>query len=118
MHLFFEELEKRFQNCPHFMLGFSLGSFLLREYLNRYPDQIAGALILGTGSQPGAVLSVVMSVVKTQIKKVGFDRTTSLVKKYLLKHTIKNLHRIGLRQIGYVLIKMNFRNILQIHFAD
>lgn len=81
MHLFYRQLEQRFPKCPHFMMGFSLGSFLLREYLSTYPDDIAGALILGTGCQPGAVLSIIMAIVRTQIKKAGFDQTTALVQK-------------------------------------
>ena len=64
------------------MLGFSLGSFLLREYLTRYPDEgeIAGAIIMGTGHQPGWLLSIMMGIVKGQIKKAGFDKTTDLVR--------------------------------------
>lgn len=81
MHLFFAELEKRWPGVPHFMLGFSLGSFLLREYLGRYDDKIAGAIILGTGHQPGPVLSIMCAIVKSQIKKSGFDGTTPLVQK-------------------------------------
>ncbi len=81
MHIFYEFLEQRFPGCPHFMFGFSLGSFLLREYLNRYQDKIAGAAILGTGFQPKPILSVMMAVTKTQFKKAGFDRTTALVRK-------------------------------------
>lgn len=80
MHLFFEVLAERFPGLPHYMLGFSLGSFLLREYLGRYPAGVAGAAILGTGYQPGLVLGVMMAVVKSQIKKAGFDGTTDLVK--------------------------------------
>lgn len=81
MHLLHEELHSRFPSCPHFMLGFSLGSFLLREYLNRYHDNLAGAAIIGTGTQPGFLLSLLMAVVKTQIRSAGFDQTTALVKK-------------------------------------
>jgi len=81
MHLFFAEMDKRYPGVPHFMLGFSLGSFLLREYLNRYDDQVAGAVILGTGHQPGLVLSIMCAIVKSQIKKSGFDGTTPLVQK-------------------------------------
>ena len=33
MRLFYELLQERVPGVPHFMLGFSLGSFLLREYL-------------------------------------------------------------------------------------
>ena len=64
------------------MLGFSLGSFLLREYLTKYPDEgeVAGAIIMGTGHQPGWLLSIMMGIVNGQIKKAGFDKTTDLVR--------------------------------------
>lgn len=81
MHLFFELLNQRFPELPHYMLGFSLGSFLLREYLGKYPDGIAGAIIAGTGHQPEWLLSVMMGIIKAQIKKVGYDRTTDLVRR-------------------------------------
>lgn len=80
MRLFYELLEQCFSGVAHYMLGFSLGSFLLREYLNKYPEGIAGAIIMGTGYQPCWLLSVMMSIVKGQIKKAGFDKTTDLVK--------------------------------------
>lgn len=81
MHLFFAELDKRYPGIPHFMLGFSLGSFLLREYLGKYDDCVSGAIILGTGHQPGLALSIMCAIVKSQIKKSGFDGTTPLVQK-------------------------------------
>lgn len=80
MRLFFELLERRFPEIPHDMLGFSLGSFLLREYLGKFPEGVAGAIIMGTGHQPGWLLSIMMGIVKGQIKKAGFDNTTDLVK--------------------------------------
>ena len=83
MRLFYELLEQRLTVVPHYMLGFSLGSFLLREYLTKYPDEgeIAGAIIMGTGYQPGWLLSIMMGVVNGQIKKAGFDKTSDLVRK-------------------------------------
>ena len=82
MRLFYALLQERFPGAPHYMLGFSLGSFLLREYLTKYPDEgeIAGAIIMGTGHQPGWLLSIMMGIVKGQIKKAGFDKTTDLVR--------------------------------------
>ena len=80
MHLFFQYLEARFPGAPHYMLGFSLGSFLLREYLGRWSDGVCGAIIMGTGDQPGLVLSVMMAIVKGQIQKAGFDACTDLVR--------------------------------------
>ena len=81
MHLFHEELRRRYPKIPHFMLGFSLGSFLLRESLGMYPDNVSGAVIMGTGEQPGLVLSIMSAIVGTQVKKSGFDGTTPLVQK-------------------------------------
>lgn len=80
MHQLFMLIGKRFPGIPHHMLGFSLGSFLLREYLNRWPEGIDSAVIMGTGNQPGVILSIMMTIVKGQIKKSGFDRTTDLVR--------------------------------------
>lgn len=81
MHLFFEHLSARFPGGPHDMLGFSLGSFLLREYLGRWSGGVSRAIIMGTGYQPALMLSVMMAIVKGQIKKGGFDNTTDLVRK-------------------------------------
>ena len=82
MKFFYEHLQRRFSGVPHFMLGFSLGSFLLREYLTKYPDEgtLSGAIIMGTGHQSGWLLSVMQWIVKGQIKKAGFDKTTDLVR--------------------------------------
>lgn len=81
MRLFFERLSARFLGLPHDMLGFSLGSFLLREYLGRWSEGVSSAIIMGTGHQPAAVLSIMMAIVKGQIRKGGFDNTTDLVRK-------------------------------------
>ena len=81
MRLFYEKMKDRFPSAPYFMMGFSLGSFLLREYLSLYPEGIDGAVIVGTGYQPGAVLAIMKAIVKGQCRKAGFDDTTALVKK-------------------------------------
>ena len=71
----------QYLDVPYFMLGFSLGSFLLREYLARHSKGIAGAIIAGTGHQPGGLLEIIKMIVMTQIWKNGFDNTTPLVRK-------------------------------------
>ena len=76
----FLELQQRFPNVPHYMLGFSLGSFLLREYLGIYPQDVAGAIIAGTGHEPGWLLTILMAIVKGEAKKVAPGETTDLIK--------------------------------------
>lgn len=80
MHIFFELLDQRFSKIPHYMLGFSLGSFLLREYLNKYSDKISGAIIAGTGYQPCWILSIIQTIVKMEIKKCGYNKTTDMIR--------------------------------------
>lgn len=79
MHLFYLELESWFPDIPHFMLGFSLGSFLLRDYLSMYRDHVDGAIIMGTGHQPGVILNMLMPTVKREIKAHGFDSSTQKI---------------------------------------
>lgn len=80
MKCFYQLLEERFPGVPHYLHGFSLGSFLLREYLGIYPEDGAGVIIIGTGNQPGWLMSVMMGIVKGQIKKAGFDGYSPLVR--------------------------------------
>ena len=42
-------IEKKYAGLPYFMLGHSMGSFLLRQYLMRYSEGLAGTIIMGTG---------------------------------------------------------------------
>ena len=82
MQLFRAHLEQVFPDVPRFVMGFSLGSFLVRDLVNAYPtDSLAGVILMGTGHQPGWLLSVMRGIVKGQIEKVGFDKPSALVRK-------------------------------------
>lgn len=50
--------EKRWPKAPYYMLGHSMGSFLLRQYLCIRGDELDGAIIMGTGTKPVAVLKL------------------------------------------------------------
>ena len=49
--------ESLYPNVPYVILGHSMGSFILRNYLSRYGTGIDGAIIMGSGSLNGMVLS-------------------------------------------------------------
>ncbi len=51
-------MQKKYPDIPYFMLGHSMGSFLLRQYIELHGDGLAGAIIMGTGSQPEAILAL------------------------------------------------------------
>lgn len=46
-----EYAQNRFPNIPIFMLGHSMGSFILRNYLKKYSDKVDGAILMGTSSR-------------------------------------------------------------------
>lgn len=48
---------EKYQDVPYIMLGHSMGSFLLRQYLGTYAEGLSAAIIMGTGQQPGVILS-------------------------------------------------------------
>lgn len=49
---------ENFPDLPYFILGHSMGSFLTRQYLARHGEGLAGAIIMGTGSQPTIILNI------------------------------------------------------------
>ncbi|MDD6212890.1 MAG: alpha/beta hydrolase [Clostridiales bacterium] len=50
MHRITYVAKKLFPDQPVFVLGHSMGSFILRRYLTRFGDEIQGAVICGTGN--------------------------------------------------------------------
>ena len=48
--------QEDYPGIPYVLLGHSMGSFILRNYLFRYGTGIQGAIICGTGSQPKALV--------------------------------------------------------------
>ncbi len=45
-------------SIPLFVLGHSMGSYVLRRYITRYGTDIDGAIIMGTGNQSGASVAI------------------------------------------------------------
>ncbi|MGX7244891.1 alpha/beta fold hydrolase [Enterococcus quebecensis] len=56
-------IENKYPNLPHFMLGHSMGSFALRNYLQRDVAGITGAIFMGTGKKP-VMLPLALSITK------------------------------------------------------
>ena len=47
----------KYPGVPYLMLGHSMGSFLMRQYLTVYGEGLSGAVIMGTGYQPLPILA-------------------------------------------------------------
>ncbi len=68
IHHLREMLHEEYPDLPYLMLGHSMGSFLIRQYitenLGSFAEGLSGVIVMGTGWQPGAVLSAGKAVAK------------------------------------------------------
>ncbi|MBQ4050134.1 MAG: alpha/beta fold hydrolase [Oscillospiraceae bacterium] len=66
MHLIIRE---RFPDTPVFLLGHSMGSFVVRDYLSRWSDGLSGAVICGTaGPNPAAKIGILLAKAIIRLK--------------------------------------------------
>ena len=56
IHMLRQRTMKKYPGLPYFIMGHSMGSFLVRQYLTLYGQGLAGAIIMGTGYQPLPVI--------------------------------------------------------------
>ena len=72
-------MEEKYPTLPYFLLGHSMGSFIVRNYMTRYGTGIEGAILCGTGTPKkaellfGKVLTGIIGKVK------GSDYVSKLV---------------------------------------
>lgn len=48
--------KEKYPNIPYFLLGHSMGSFYARQYIAEFGQELSGAIIMGTGCQPFALV--------------------------------------------------------------
>ena len=82
VHLCKEIAKEQFEGLPYFMMGFSLGSFLVRTYMTTYAHEndISGYILMGTGQQPAIILKVIRSLVRNEGKKITDNNTSDFIK--------------------------------------
>ena len=55
-------IEKQYPGIPYFIMGHSMGSFILRKYLAMYKKGISGAIICGTATKPSFITNLGVSI--------------------------------------------------------
>ncbi|MEG1426271.1 MAG: alpha/beta fold hydrolase, partial [Oscillospiraceae bacterium] len=65
-------LQENFPNVPYFVMGHSMGSFLVRDYITKYGDELAGAVLMGTsaGLKPH-MWAIQKNVLRAAIRQKG-----------------------------------------------
>ena len=75
-HRLKESIQKQEKNLPYFMLGHSMGSLILRNYLIHYGQEINGAIVCGTANN-GPVMVNMARLVSGLFKLCGKSREKS-----------------------------------------
>ena len=77
----FVHTKEMYPNIPYTLLGFSLGSFIVRTFLINKPGVVDGAILVGTGQTSSIEISLAQSIVKKETKKYGDNVATDMIRK-------------------------------------
>lgn len=82
-------IKKRYGKLPYYLMGHSMGSFVVRQFLVKYPDMVDGAIFMGTsGANP--FVKIGKKLAKKEIKKNGLMyRSENLKEKSSLGYNAK-----------------------------
>lgn len=76
-----EQVGKRFPGVPYVLMGHSMGSFLSRTYLIRYPGTVDACILSGTGQQAPALVAVGRLIARLEKARLGEKGRSSLIQK-------------------------------------
>jgi len=62
---------KNHSGLPIYLLGQSMGSFLVRSYIMRYKDKLSGVVLIGTSGDPGPLKYLAIFIAKLEMKIKG-----------------------------------------------
>jgi alpha-beta hydrolase superfamily lysophospholipase len=71
VHRLKKTVQAQYPGVPIFILGHSMGSFIVRNYICRYGTGIQGAIIMGTGMTPKGLLKLTLGIASIQEKIYG-----------------------------------------------
>ena len=66
---------------PVFLLGHSMGTFIIRDYIFTQSDSVDGVILSGTSCDPGVMANLGKMIAKWQIKQNGFKAKSPLLDK-------------------------------------
>ncbi|MCC8075909.1 MAG: alpha/beta hydrolase [Clostridiales bacterium] len=72
-------IQGQYPGLPLCLLGFSLGSFVVRDFLTRYPADAEAAVLVGTGQQSAVALSIAAHMADREAAKHGYDVPTERI---------------------------------------
>ncbi|MEG2421673.1 MAG: alpha/beta hydrolase, partial [Oscillospiraceae bacterium] len=69
----------KYPGIPYFLFGHSMGSFLTRTYLIDHPGTLTGAILSGTGQEPGFKVAAARLIAAVACKTKGPKSRSALI---------------------------------------
>ena len=85
IHSVSQYAKEKWEELPNFILGHSMGSFCLRQYLTKYSNDVFGAIIMGTGWIPSAAALLGKTIATNTCKSKGSHTVNPLLIKLTLE---------------------------------
>ncbi len=79
MHTLLSITKSEYPGIPYYILGHSMGSFLTRQFITLYGDEIDGAVISGTGQQSAELIKFGIFVTKLIASFKGWNYRSKFV---------------------------------------
>ena len=87
--------QEKYKDMPYFMLGHSMGSFLLRQYISSYSENLSGVILLGTGYASPCLTSILLQIIKLFACFKGWHHRSNFLQKWMHSNLAKNYDTTG-----------------------
>lgn len=91
MHTLRINTEQKYPGIPYFMMGHSMGSFLVRQYICMRGEGLSGAVIMGTGDQPKAMLGTAYRLAAAKARVQGPMHHSKMITKMAFGSYLKRI---------------------------
>ncbi len=92
-------IKEQYPDKPYFILGHSMGSYLLRKYISVKADSIKGgvngAVIMGTGTEPDAAILAGRAICRLLMAVKGRDKKSEFIKGLMFGGDYKQFDTTG-----------------------
>lgn len=76
----YDLIKDEYDELPIYLIGFSLGSFVSRNYLIDYNPNYEKVILVGTGIHPEFILNILKKVVLKEVNKIGIENTSEFIR--------------------------------------
>lgn len=95
MHTMRMKLKEQYPDVPYFIMGHSMGSYMLRKYLVLHGAGLDGAIICGTGFIPASSTKAAKRIVSVMAKFKGWHYRSKMVQKLTFGKSYKGFDMDG-----------------------